>query len=155
MALDQVREFRLGREAHTRFHHDLHLPSITTAAAGRICILMDTEIGTATATETETERLETDHLWSAEATSTHTFQATASVNGNGSASAREIGTGTAIVHRATADTVADRPWVEGRRTETGTTQETADSVTALPEPAVGRAGGTEASVTIEKAPLRA
>lgn len=150
MALDQVRECRPGREAHTRSHHDLHLPSITTAAADRICILMDTEIGTATVTETE--RLETDHLWSAEATSTHTFQAIASVNENGSASVREIGTETETVHRAIAGTVADRPWVEGCLTETGTTQETADSITALPEPTVGRTRGTEASITLEKGP---
>lgn len=55
-----------------------------------------------------------------------------SVNENGSASARGIGTETETVPRETADTVADRP--EGRLTETGTTQETADSVTAFAQP---------------------
>ncbi|KAK7707285.1 hypothetical protein SLS63_013770 [Diaporthe eres] len=152
MALDQVRECRLGREAHTRFRHGRHLLSITTAPADRICILMDTAIGTATATVNETERLETDHLWSAEAMSTHTFQAIANVNENGSASARGIVTEIETVHRATVVTVADPPLVEGYLTETGSTQETADSVTAFPEPAVGRARGTEASINLEKGP---
>lgn len=109
MALDRVRECRPGREAHTRFRHDRHLLSITTAAAVRICILMDIEIGTATVTVTEIERLETDRPWSAEATSTHTFQAIANVSENGSASVREIVTETETVHRATVVTVADLP----------------------------------------------
>lgn len=145
MALDQVRECRHGHEAHTRFHHGRHLLSITTAAADRICILMDTEI--AIAIGTVTERLGTDPL-SAEATSTRTSQVIASVNV--SASAREIGTETEIVHRATADTVADRPLVEGGRTETGTTRETADSVAAFAEPAVSRARRSEASINWKK-----
>lgn len=142
MALVQVRGCQLGHGAHMRSHHDLRLPSITTAAADRICILMDTEIGTVTVTATVTARLETDHPWSAEATSTHTSRAIASVNENGSASAREIETETETVHLATADTVADRPWAEGCLTEIGTTQETGDSDETFAEPIVSRARGT-------------
>lgn len=57
----RARECQPGHEVHTRFHPDRHLPSITTAAAGRTCISMATEIGTATATATATEHLETGH----------------------------------------------------------------------------------------------
>lgn len=139
--LDQVRECPHGHEAHTHFHRDPHLLSITTAAADRICILMVTEI--AIATVTATEPLGTDPL-SAEATSTHTSQVIASVNV--SVSAREIGTETETAHRATVDTVAARPVVEGGLIETGTTQEIADSVATFAEPAVSRAGRSGTSI---------
>ena len=148
MALDQARECQLGHAAHTHFHHDRHLPSTTTAAADQTCILMDTEIEIAIVTVTE--RLGTDLLSSAEATSTHTFQVIASVNGNGSA--RGIGTGT--VRRVTADTVVDRRLVAGCLTETGTMQETADSVTAFAEPAVSGVRRSEASDIFEKDPAK-
>lgn len=127
------------------FHHDHHLLSITTAAADRICILMDTEI--ATATVTVTGLLGTD-LLSAEATSTHTFQVIASVNV--SVSARGIGTETETVHHATADTAADRPVVEGGLTETGTIREIADSAVTFAEPAVSRARTSDASTNLKE-----
>lgn len=62
MVPGRARECQPGHEVHTRFHPDRHLPWIATAAAGRTCISMATEIGTATATVTVTEHLETDHL---------------------------------------------------------------------------------------------
>lgn len=143
-ALDQVRECPHGHEAHTHFHQDLHLLSITTVAADRICILMVTEI--VIATVTVTELLGTDPL-SAEATLTHTSQVIASVNV--SVSARGIGIETETVHRATVDTVAARPVVEGGLTETGTTREIADSVATFAEPAVSRARRSDTSINLK------